>query len=340
MARKTPTAPLPVGARDKTPLPVAPPLQRNVDPPRSRLWLWFSILLALGLIILIVASAVFGNWLRTVKLPTGTTPTQVPISTFAVQRTAFYAGLKYTVINAQYATAFSDDDIHSGVAIIRLNVHVANMSSDQISVIYYDIAPRLDPISPTNVSLSAGPEPGTSETGWLDFSVPGRLQLPTLQLRLGSTLLDESLVSIPFTGKFDSSRYNDSTVPQSLDISYSFPYYAPQVLIYHLTSVNIRYAYKGSQAKAGQQYYVLNFLVDNNNTTKVSPGFGYDYVRLSFAGAPFHPPLDNTLPYGFDAGTKGTSGYVVFSGPAGVRSITLDLLVQYGSGGSQYPISL
>src|SRR5207248_10831663 len=115
---------------------------------------------------------------------------------------------------------------------------------------------------------------------------------------------------------------------------------APQLLTYHLSSVDVRYSYHGNQAKAGQQYYVLNFSVSNPNGVKVSPGYGFDYVRIIFNGGSPHPPIDNTLPYGFNAGAKGVNGRVVFVGPAGLGSITIDFLVQYGSGGSEYTVSL
>jgi len=80
--------------------------------------------------------------------------------------------------------------------------------------------------------------------------------------------------------------------------------------------------------------------VDNPNGTNISPGFGYDYVRLSFNGGPIHPPIDNTLPYGFNALAKGVGGRVVFTGPAGLKAFTIDFLVQYQSGGSNYNVSL
>jgi hypothetical protein len=244
----------------------------------------------------------------------------------------------------QYTTSFTDDGIHSGPAIVRLNMHVANKSTDQITIIYYDIArllaPNLAPISPTNVSLSVGPKPGTSESGWIDFSAPQGLQLNTLKLQLGSAPLGEYLVTIPFTGAFNPNSYRDRASSQSLDIYYYFPYYSPRyLLIYHLVGVDIRYSYRGVQVKAGQQYYVLNFRVDNPNGTKVSPGYGYDYIRLIYGG-PNHPPVDNTLPYGFNANARGVSGRVVFTGPVGLKSFTVDFLVQYGSGGSDYLVSL
>ncbi len=330
--------------KDKTPVPASTRVQKILHSSRTGLWPLFSSLLVLGVIILIVASSIAWNWLRNVKLAINPAPKEAPVLTFKVQRTAAYAGLEFTIVNAQYATSFVDDSIQSGSGLVRLNMKVANKSTDQINIVYYDIArllaPKLSPIAPTNVSLSVGPKPGTSETGWIDFSVSSALQLNTLQLQFGSTTLGESLVTIPFTGPFDASRYSDRTSPQNLDISYYFPYYNPQLLIYHLKSVNIRHAYRGSQAKAGQQYYVLNFSVDNPNATNVSPGYGYDYIRLSFNGGPIHPPIDNTLPYGFKALAKGVGGRVVFTGPAGLKAITVDFLVQYQSGGSNYNVTL
>jgi hypothetical protein len=343
MANKISSTPLLPQPKDKTPVPASTRVQKIVHSSKREPWPLFTSLLVLGVIILIVASTVAWNLLRNVKVTTNQAPTQAPMVTFEAQRTASYAGLEFTLVNAQYATTFIDDDIHSGSGVVRLNMKVANNSSDQINIVYYDIArllaPKLSPIAPTNVSLSVGPKPHTSETGWLDFSVSSPLQLSTLQFQLGSTTLGESLVKIPLSGPFNASRYNDRTSPQNLDISYYFPYYNRQLIIYHLKSVDIRYAYRGNQAKAGQQYYVLNFKVDNPNGTNISPGFGYDYIRLSFNGGPIHPPIDNTLPYGFNALAKGVGGRVVFLGPAGLKAITIDFLVQYQSGGSYYNVT-
>src|SRR5947209_3262835 len=325
MAKKILATSVLLRPKDKTSVPLTPP---SIQSSQTRLWLGFSILLVVGLLILSLTSGAVGNWLKTLKFSASTAATPVPVTTLNVERTASYAGLAYTVINAQYAASFSDDGIQADAAIVRLNMQVSNRSSDSISVIYYDIArllaPKRTPIIPTNVHLSSGPKPGNSETGWIDFPAPNGLRLNTLQLQLGSASLGETLVTIPFTGKFDGNRYKDRSVRQSLDINYYFPYYAPQLLVYHLTSVDIRYAYKGSQAKGGQQYYVLNFRVDNHNTDNVSTGFGFDYIRASFNGGPIHPPVDNTLPYGFNAGAKSVAGRVVFVGPVGLNSLTLD----------------
>jgi hypothetical protein len=342
MVKKTPTIPDPPVFQEKTPVLQGTDFRKRANP--SRQWLLFSCLIIVGIIVLALVSSTALGWLKNVKISFNPAPTPVQALSFNVNRTASYAGLAYTVLNAQYATSFADDGIQTGPAIVRLNMKVTNPSTEQISVIYYDvarlIAPKLDPISPTNVTLSVGPQARTSETGWIDFSVPRGMRLDTLKLQLGSTVIGEYLVTIPFSGAFHPEIYKDRSVPQSLDINYGFPHNAPLYLTYHLSRVDIRYAYRGNQAKAGQQYYVLNFSVSNPNGDKVSPGFGYDYVRLIYNGGPPHPPVDNTLPYTFNAGAKGVNGRVVFTGPAGLGSITIDFLIQYTSAGNEYSVSL
>ena len=345
MVKKLPTISAPPGFQEKTPVLQGTNLRTPPRPPRQ--WLLFSSLLILGVIVLGYVSNSTLGWLKNVTFSLNPAPTPVPTHTFDVQRTATYAGLDFSVLNVQYATSFADDGIRSGPTIVRLNMKVTNKTTDQISIIYYDIArliaPNLDPMSPTNVSLSVGPKPGTSETGWIDFTAPAGLQLGqlgTLKLQLGSSMLGEYLVTIPFTGNFNPGIYNDRSSSQSLDIYYYFPYYAPLLLIYHLSRVDIRYSYHGTQAKAGQQYYVLNFSVTNPNGVKVSPGFGYDYVRLIYFGGSPHPPVDNTLPYSFNAGARDVKGVEAFLGPAGIRSITIDFLRQYTSAGTEYTVSI
>src|SRR5437763_163441 len=213
MANKISSTPLLPQPKDKTPVPAGTRVQKIVHSTKREPWPLFTSLLVLGVIILIVASTVAWNLLRNVKVTTNQAPSQAPILTFEAQRTAPYAGLEFTLVNAQYATIFTDDDIHSGSGIVRLNMKVANNSSDQINIVYYAIAgllaPKLSPIAPTNVSLSVGPKPHTSATGWLDFSVSSPLQLSPLQLPLGLTTLGKTLVKIPLSGPANTIRESE-----------------------------------------------------------------------------------------------------------------------------------
>ncbi len=340
MTKKSPVASKPPLSRprEKLLLP-APPVVQTDSKPRM-LWLRFSTILIVGLVLLGVGSVIALGLLKNFRNSLNPVVTPVPITTFTVHRSATYAGLNFTVTSVQYASTFADDDIHSSQGLVRLNMTAANKSPDQINVIYYDIArllvPHGNPIAPTNVNLSVDPASNTSASGWIDFPVSSALPLSSLKLQLGSTALGETLVTIPFNGAFDASRYNDRTSQQGQSLNY---YFHGQLLIYNLVSVDIRYSYQGVQAKAGQQYYSCNFRVANTNGVSVSPGFGFDYLRLVLGGAG-RPPFVNTLPYTFNANTHSTAGRVVFIAPAGLKTLTLDFLVQYGSGGTDYTMTL
>ena len=325
--------------------------KRILTPPRdskqSNLWLWITSLLLIGVIILGGVSYITWSWLRSLQVTFRAGDTQPTITTFNVQSTTFnvqrtgtYADLYFTVLNAQYASSFQNDPIQTGQAMVRVNMRVTNKSTDQVSVIYYEVArlivPDAKPISPTNVHLSTGPKPGSSEIGWIDFPVSKGMQLSALRLQLGSVALGEALVIIPFSGPFDPNHFVGRTSPQSLTFDY---YFSGNVLVYHLTSVNILYAYRGTQSKTGQQFYVLNFTVDNNNGVTVSPGYGFDYIRLIINGYN-SPPIDNTLPYGFKAGAHGVAGRVVYVAPAGLKTLDFAFLLQIVQGQDNHSVNL
>lgn len=313
-------------------------------PPRSsqssKLWLWIVSLLIIGVIIFGGISYIALHWFNSIHITLGAGTTQPAITSFHVERTGMYAELSYTVLNAQYATTFPNDTIQTGPALVRINLQVKNKSTDQVSVIYYDVArllvPGVKPIAPTNVHLSTGPKPGVSEVGWIDFPVTQGTQLSTLKLQLGSLLLNEAPLIIPFSGLFDPNHFAAKTYPQTLTIWYNF---SGNTLVYHLTSVNVLYANRGIQATAGQQFYVLNFTVDNNNGVTVSPGFGFDYIRLIINGYNT-PPIDNTLPHDFKAGAHSVAGRVVYKGPAGLTRLDFAFLIQIVKGQNVYSVNL
>ena len=318
--------------------------KRMLYPPRnsqsSRLWLWIASMLIIGILIFGAVSSLALHWFNTIHISLGAGTTQPPITSYHVQRAGTYAELSFTVLNAQYATTFPNDTIQTGPALVRVNLQVTNKSTNQVSVIYYDVTrllvPGVKPIAPTNVHLSTGPKPGASEIGWIDFPVTRGIQLSALKLQLGSLLLNEAPLIIPFSGTYDPNHFAGKTYPQTLTIWYSF---AGNTLVYHLTSVNVLFAYSGTQAVVGQQFYALNFTVDNNNGVTVSPGFGFDYIRLIINGYNT-PPFDNTLPHDFKAGAHGVAGRVVYKGPAGLTSLDFAFLVQIVQGQNVYSVNL
>jgi hypothetical protein len=306
--------------------------------------LWLVLVLIVALLTLGGTGLFVWGWLQSLELTPETTTSAPAIITLRVARTASYAGLTFQVVDAQYASAFSDDLIRPGPAQVRLHLHVVNEGSAQISVIYYDAArllvPGQKPIAPSNVNLAVALAPGKSADGWLDFPVPRGTRLEQLKLQLGSTTLNESLVVIPFSGPFDAASYSGKIYPQNLSIFYTYNAQPGLYLTYHLVSVERQFAYGGwGQVKAGQQYYIFNFRVDNPNGVAVNPGPGFDYLRLVLAGN-VRAPLDSTLPTGFKPGAHQVGGRVMFSAPAGLPSLTLRFLYQYGQGGNDYTVQL
>lgn len=312
--------------------------------PPTRLWPWLAVLLVTGVFLLGGVSFCAVNWLRSlpISLSANTAQAHVQATTLNVKRTALYADLSLMVESAQYATSFSDDLIRPGAAVVRLNMQVTNPTHAAIALVYYDIArllvPAQQPIAPTNVQLASTVPAGATVTGWIDFPVATGTgaQLAKLKLQLGSMILNETLVLVPFTGAFHPEQYTDHLSQQSLVIYYNFKGYT---LTYHLLSVDVRYSYNGVQARAGQQYYVLNWSVDNPNGADVSPGYGFDYMRLVVNGAD-RPPTDNTLPYTFKAGAKGIGGRVVYIAPKGMNAFSVAFLIQLSAGQNSYDVSL
>lgn len=306
-----------------------------------RLWFWLLLLLVVGVIALSVAGFATWHWLRSLSLFTSTNASSPPaITTVHVGRTVTYADLDFTVLSAQYATSFSNDSIHAGPATVRLNMQVANKTNNAIALSYYDVArlllPKKNPIAPTNAQLPASVQSKASLHGWLDFPVPTGVKLASLKLQLGSAALNETLVVLPVSGSFHPEQYAARHAVVSMDIYYTFK---GSTLIYHLNSIDARYSYNGSEVKAGQQFYILNFTVDNPNGNDVSPGFGFDYVRLVINGVN-RPPIDNTLPYTFKAGAQGTGGHVTYVAPAGLTSLTIGFLYQLVSGQTNYQVNI
>ena len=84
---------------------------------------------------------------------------------------------------------------------------------------------------------------------------------------------------------------------------------------------------------------MLNFTVDNPNGSDVSPGLGFDYIRLVINGVN-RPPIDNTLPYAFKAGAQSVGGHVTYVAPAGMKSLAIGFLLQLVAGQNNYEVNI
>ena len=166
---------------------MTPLIQRLPKPYYLRLVI--ALMLVLGVVIVAVVGVNTAHSLvRATKGQDAIPATHM--TTLAIQRTAPYAGLNITVVNAQEAASFSDDAIHAGRVMVRLNFHIADNSPHPVSVVYYDVAcllvPGIKASTPTNMRLATEMLPGKSQDGWLDFSLPKTVPLNKITLQLGS----------------------------------------------------------------------------------------------------------------------------------------------------------
>lgn len=303
-------------------------------------WPWLGGLLVIGLVIVGIVTYSTWNWLNNLQIGAGTGQSSSTISTVNVRRGAIYADLAINLVSVQYASSFSDDLIYAGPATVRVTLQVDDPTGGAIDIAYYDIArllvPGQQPIAPTNLNLPASVQTKTSVSGWIDFPVPKNTALPTLKLQLGNAATNELLVTIPVSGSYNASQYNDHLYHTSLTVDYYFEGY---LLVYHLNSVDVRDSYNGGETRAGQQFYVLSFTVDNPNGQTIVPGYGYDYIRLVVNGS-LVTPKDNTLPNSFKAGARGIGGHVTYATSPGMHSLNIKFLFQLREGGDIYTISL
>lgn len=311
----------------------------------SVFWPWLGGMLVIGLIIIGVVSLSVWNWFNSIQNPTNTNAQNAgPITTLKVQRSALYADLQFTLVNLKYATSFNDDLIHPGQAVVRAEVSVKNLGHTTITLMCYDVVrlllPKQEPLAPSNLSVPATYKEEATQAGWIDFPVAKNTALTTLKLQLGNAKINEQLVTIPVNGSYNANQGKNHLYHPALTVNYYFkgwqlPGYWLQ---YHLTGVDVRSAYNGTQAKAGQQFYVLTFSVNNPNATTVAPGRGYDYLRLNVGSN--RPPLDSTLPSSFKANVHGVSGSVVFTAQASLHNLQIVFLRQAVAGWETYTVSL
>lgn len=307
-------------------------------------WPWLGGLLGVGLIIVLVVTYAASNWFNGLQHSSGPGPA-LPITTLTVQRSTVYTALHITLLTVQSAPAFSNDLIHTGPALIRVNLRVTNPTSAAQGIAYYDVArllvPKQQPLAPTNFSLPASLPAGATQTGWLDFPAAKNIALNGLVLQLGNSALGETLATIPVSGPYTVGQYDDHLYTVNVNINYLYQGFEVPAywLYYHLQSVETSYSYKGVEVSAGEQYYILNFAVDNPNRVQVQPGFGYDYIRLDFNGS-HHTAEDNSLPYGFTPREQGLRGFVVFEGPANLHTLFVAFLFQARPGWTTYTVSL
>jgi hypothetical protein len=246
--------------------------------------------------------------------------TQPPITTMQINQTVPYGGVDITIVSAQQSKAFMDDLNAGTTGVVRLNLKEDNKSTARGNYLYSDsarlILPDKTSVAPTNEQQYSGPDAGVSRTNWLDFPVPTNVQISQLTLQLGKD--SEAQETFALTGKADITPYQPKTAQLSVVTHYAG-------LTWTVTEATVSLSFRGQQADKGMQYVSVTLKVDNP-TSQTFRGYYGDYIRLKSGDITSAPTGDSTLPLGFDAGSSGSTGNVIFTMPSGSTSYTLILL--------------
>ncbi len=248
------------------------------------------------------------------------TPQSIPLTTTQINSTVTYASVDVTIINAQKASSFSDDNGYSNSPyLVRLNIKEHNPTTGSVYLFYND---NLHLILPDGTSVAATSEHDTSgigqavtRTNWVDFPVSTNVDVSKLTVRFGGA--NEAQMNVPLTGSADVSKYQLKTITPNSTFTYAG-------LNWTLTTTTSSWSANGKQAGSGMRYIVVT-LKANNPTQSNFYVFPSDYVRLK-SDTTTSSPTDNTFSSSIAAGTTGSNGTVTFLMPQNASSFTLVML--------------
>ena len=248
------------------------------------------------------------------------TPPLASPTTTQLNETVNYAGVDITILNAQQASSFSDDNNSSTNELVRLNLQ-EKAGSAVGTFLYGDVMrlvlPDKTTIVPSRAQNDIGPSQGTTRTNWIDFTVPTNTKIDQLTLLLGTD--KEAQMSVPLSSGANLSAYQLKTASPNTSIQYAG-------LAWTVTSVTLAWNYYGHQADKGMRYVIVQFRIDNPTSNQFTSGFPEEYMRLKSGGATSAPAGNSTLPITVPANSSGAAGVVAFQVPEGVTSYTLILL--------------
>src|SRR5215469_14157526 len=140
-----------------------------------------------------------------------TQPPAAPTTT-QLNETVNYRGIDFTIVNAQQARSFSDDNNSSSPALLRLNLK--EKAGPAVGEFLYGdvmrlVLPDKTTIVPSRQQFSISPAQETSRTNWIDFAVPTHLKIDQLTLLLGTD--KEAQMSIPLSSSANLSAYQPKT---------------------------------------------------------------------------------------------------------------------------------
>ena len=248
------------------------------------------------------------------------TPPLASPTTTQLNETVNYAGVDITILNAQQASSFSDDNNSSTNELVRLNFQ-EKAGSAVGSFLYSDVMrlvlPDKTTIVPSKDQSDIRPDQGTTRMNWIDFAVPTNTKIDQLTLLLGTD--KEAQMSVALSSGTNLSAYQLKTASPNTTTQYAG-------LTWTITSVTLAWNYNGRQADKGMRYVVAQFRIDNPTSNQFTSGFPDEYMRLKAGDATSAADGTTTLPLTVPPNSSGATGVVAFQVPEGVTSYTLILL--------------
>jgi hypothetical protein len=256
---------------------------------------------------------------------------QAPVTTTPLNTTVTYASVVITIINAQQATSFANDNGAPG--LLRLNLHEQNINTPEkslvISTVSYTYADAFHLILPGGKSVASidsqlvkGPIQGESQSGWVDFPVSTALKVSSLVLRLGTDT--EAQMDVPLTAHPALGQYQSRQVSVGKQAHYGN-------LLVTLSTATAQFSYGGQQADKGMRFLVVALSVANPTSSDVIAN-PPDYIRLQAGATVASPQGNTTLPTSFSAKTTGATGEAAFLVPQNETAFTLVLLASDSTG--------
>jgi len=252
------------------------------------------------------------------------TPTQTSMITTPINATVTYASVDITIINAQQATSFADDNGTPAQGVVRLNLHAVQSDANNVNFssappyAYLDVFALLLPggskVAPGSSKDITGPAQRGDQTTWIDFPASTGLKVNQMILQIGKDT--EEQLQVPLTGLADLSQYQPKQSTPNLRVQFGSVFWT-------LKTVTLKLSDSMTQVDKGKRFLVLTFSLDNPSTDNDN-SYPPDYIRLQYGATTI--TLEQAVIGNAAPSTTNVPGVVSFLVPQGTTAATFVLL--------------
>jgi len=267
-----------------------------------------------------------------------TTATTTTSGTTSINVTITYASVKFTIVDTEQASYFTDDSRTSADKPGALRIDMKEENTSQNNSSYY-LSGAVHLLMPDNTSVDLlnakdayGPEALVSRTDWFDFAVPLTVDVKQLTLHFGTAT--ETPIDVLLAPNSDVSKYQAKVSTPNKQTQYTNGSWTTN---WTMTGASSQLSYEGKQADKGDVYVVVSLKIDNPSSKDYN-GYASSLLRLQ-AGSTVAPPASWTIPFSVPAGTTNATGDVAFLVPEGNTDFTMTLLADPAEGTHQATIS-